>query len=97
MFDYANNPQDEEEGDENDVGPNETLKTNPTTETVKAFKAPSNGITSTLSQEELDNLKKTNPTKYLKTIMNTRGSSTDKCPSSSTVSGGQPASDPADY
>lgn len=61
MFEYANNPPNKEEDDENDAWPCEILKTNPTFETVKHIKAPSIGTTDALSQEELDNLKNINP------------------------------------
>lgn len=95
-FSFTKNPLDEEDDDETDAGPGEMLKTNPTSEIIKDFKAPSTGTTADLSHEELDNLKKTNPIEYLNTIMSARGSLIDKCSSSSTISGGHPANDPAD-
>lgn len=52
MFDYANNPIDDEEDDENDAGPGEMLKTNLTSETVNDVKAHSTRTTVALSQEE---------------------------------------------
>ncbi|CAK8560350.1 unnamed protein product [Lathyrus sativus] len=54
------------------------------TATAKPTSSPNNS----LSQEELAEMKKTNPLARLKLMISTRGSSTDKCSSSSTISGG---------
>lgn len=56
--------------------------------TIKSFKTPPNVTTTPISQEELNNLNKNKPYEYLKLMMSTRGSSTDKCSSSSIASGG---------
>lgn len=93
MFDYANNPPNEEKDDENDTKSGEMLRNSLTSKTIKDTKAHSTGTSAALSQEELDNLKKTNPTKYLKAIMSANGGSIGKCSSSSSVSGSHPSSD----
>lgn len=51
IFDYEKNPPSEEEDDENDAWSGETLKTNPTSETVIDTKAHLTGTAVALSQE----------------------------------------------
>lgn len=94
MFNMPIDPLKKEE--DYDVNPGDTTTNNQTLGIAKAFKCPSTGTTVAFSLEELETLKKNKPTKYLKVIMSARGSSSDKCSSSSTVSGSQSTNKPTD-
>lgn len=67
-------------------------KTNSTFDAAKETMEPLNGTINALSPEELEALKQSKSMEYLKAIINARGSSTKKSPSTSTMSGGQSTS-----
>ncbi|XP_050876613.1 uncharacterized protein LOC127080326 [Lathyrus oleraceus] len=84
----------EDEDEKQDHEPkNEQIKDIPmtkiTSDGAKRTTVPSTENTDALSSEELEALKKSKPVKYLKAIIIARGSSIEKSPSTSTVSGGQ--------
>ncbi|XP_050875812.1 uncharacterized protein LOC127079478 [Lathyrus oleraceus] len=83
MFDIPIDPLEEEE--DGNANPSDVPTNNQNLGSAKAFKTPSTSTIVAFSLEELETLNKNKPTEYLKAIMSTRGSSTDKFSSSSTV------------
>lgn len=72
------------------------LRTKTTSDAAKRTTTPSTRNIVVLSSEELGALKKSKPSEYLKAIINARGSSTEKSPSTSSMSGGQSTSKSGD-
>ncbi|XP_050909167.1 uncharacterized protein LOC127122938 [Lathyrus oleraceus] len=95
--DQNEHEEDDEENDANDEeNSGEMPKAIQSSDAAKELKAPSNGNTDASSLEELKALKWSKPTKYLKAIISDKGSSNDKCSSSSTMFGGYLVSKSAD-
>lgn len=94
MFDIPTNPPEEE--DDDNMNPGDIPTNNQNLGASKAFKTPSTSTTADFSLDELKTLKKNKPAEYLKVIMITKGNSTNKCSSSSTISGGQSTNEPTD-
>lgn len=103
MFDIPsvdNKNEQEEDDEENDANDEENSGEIPkaiqNSDAAKELKAHSTGNIVALSPKELEALKWSKPTEYLKEIISAKGSLNFKCSRSSTVSGGRSVSESAD-
>lgn len=86
-----------EEGPHKDKTPMDNVTdTKPPVGIVKKLRTSLNVTKTSLTQEELDNLKKNKLVEYLKVMMSAQASSSEKGSSSSTASGSRSTVEPAD-